>query len=116
VLAGAGAVAVVIAFGLVYLHVIAAQRQFTLDRLNNQVTQQEATYQRLRLQVAQLDAPSRIISYAEATLGMQEPSSVTYLNAPPGQGATAPTTTTPTQAPSGDDNWPEIKSLMAGTP
>jgi cell division protein FtsL len=111
----AGAAAVIVAFGLVYLHVIAAQRQFTLDDLNTQVTQQEATYQRLRLQVAQLNSPARIVAEAETKLGMVQPSSVTYLT-PSGSSASATPGASPSQAPAGDSDWPQVKALIAGTP
>jgi cell division protein FtsL len=111
----AAAAAVVVAFGLVYLRVIAAQRQFTLDNLNRQVTQQEATYDRLQLQVAQLNAPDRIVRYAESKLGMVPSTSVTILS-PVSPYPGEPTTTPAGQAPAGDADWPQIKALMAGTP
>jgi cell division protein FtsL len=114
-LAMAASCAVVVAFGLVYLRVIAAQRQFTLDNLNTQVTQQEATYQRLQLQVAQLNSPDRIVGYAETKLGMVPSTSVPVLT--PSVASSPPSTSTsPTQAPAGDADYPSIKALMAGTP
>ncbi len=67
------------AFGLVYLHVVLAQRQFALDRLTAKVQGEQTTYQNLRLQVAQLGSPAHIISTAEGQLGMRPPASVTYL-------------------------------------
>lgn len=107
-----------VVFGLVYIHVVLAQRQFALDRLTTKVTQQENQYQQLRLKVAQLEAPSRIIATAEGKLGMVQPSSVTYLVQPgaskPGTGGGKASGTG--AAPSGDANWPAIKSVMAGTP
>ena len=62
-----------VAFGLVYLHVVLAQRQFALDRLTSKVQAEQATYQNLRLQVAQLGSPAQIISTAEGQLGMRQP-------------------------------------------
>jgi cell division protein FtsL len=114
-LSAAGVLAVLVAFGLVYLHVIAAQRQLPLDRLSGEVTQQEADYQRLRLEVAQLNSPSRLIPYAEGKLGMQEPATPLFVSPDPSN-SVAPTTTLPSQAPTGDADWPQIKKLIAGTP
>jgi len=111
----AAACAVMVAFGLVYLRVIAAQRQFTLDNLNTQVAQQEATYQRLQLQVAELNAPDRIVGYAESKLGMVPSTSVPVLT-PSVAGSSTSVDTSPTQAPAGDADYPSIKALMAGTP
>ena len=74
--------ALVVAFGLVYLHVVLAQRQFRLDQLNAGVQQDQLSYQKLRLQVAELASPQQIISTAEGKLGMVQPGSITYLTAP----------------------------------
>jgi cell division protein FtsL len=120
-LAAAGLV-VLVAFGLVYMHVVLAQRQFALDRLTNKVQTDRSTYERLRLQVAQLGSPANIISTAEGRLGMRQPTSVVYLtpmatikgSAPAASSAgTAPGTA---QAPAGDANWPKIKAQLAGSP
>lgn len=111
--------AVIVVFGLVYLHVVLAQRQFALDRATTKLSQQETQYQLLRLKVAQLEAPARIISTAEGTLGMREPSSVTYLKSPAGTATTgSPATILPatSKAPAGEANWPQVKSLLAGAP
>jgi cell division protein FtsL len=123
-LGGVGLI-VAIAFGLVYLHVAMAQRQFTLDQLNTRVQTQQADYQKLRLKVAQLDSPQNVISVAVGKLGMHQPTSVSYL-APTttvGQPA-APATTAKSSsasanantAPAGDADWPQIKSQLAGIP
>ena len=117
VLGAVVALVVTIVFGLVYLHVMMAQRQFALDRLNTEVSHEQSQYQRLRLQVAELEAPSRIIATAEGKLGMIDPASVTYLT----QSGPAPAHTSArpgaaNAAPAGDANWPQIKSLLAGSP
>jgi cell division protein FtsL len=119
ILLAAAAVAAVVAFGLVYLHVVLAQRQFALDRLTSQVQAESTTYQNLRLEVAQLGSPQHIISTAEGQLGMHEPASVTYLT--PTTSIGPPTSTPATSrsvpvAPSGDANWPQIKAQLAGSP
>jgi cell division protein FtsB len=119
------AAATAVGLALVYLHVVLAQRQFAVDRLNTQVQQAQAAYQQNRLQVAQLGSPDHIISMAEGQLGMIQPGQVTYLTSPPGSttgtsagGATAATgaPSTATTAPAGDADWPQIKSELAGLP
>jgi cell division protein FtsL len=118
--AGAGLV-LAVTFGLVYLHVVLAQRQFALDRLTAKVQAEQARYQDLRLQVAELGSPAQIISTAEGQLGMRQPASVTYL-APtatiggtpdPADSQAAPG---PVHAPAGDADWPQIKAQLAGSP
>jgi cell division protein FtsL len=122
VLVGGAAVVAVVAFSLVYLHVLLAQRQFKIDQLNKQLQQEQSTYQALRLQVAQLGSPSHIISTAEGVLGMVQPAHVTYLtpssSTPLVAGSDEPSLQPPgtknTQAPAGDADWPQIKAQLAG--
>jgi cell division protein FtsL len=71
----------VVGLALVALHVLIAENQFKLDRLQQQAATEQASYEKLRLQVAQLEAPARIVSEAEGQLGMVQPASVTYLPA-----------------------------------
>ena len=111
-----------IAFGLVYMHVVLAQRQFTLDQLNTQVQQQQQSYQKLRLQVAELGSPQNVIAAAVGRLGMHQPASITYLQPTTTIGAPASTpprasnSRTTVTAPAGDADWPQIKSQLAGSP
>jgi cell division protein FtsL len=120
-LAAAGLVAVV-AFGLVYLHVVLAQRQFALDQLTQKVQTDRSTYERLRVQVAQLGSPANIISRAEGKLGMRQPASVTYLTPPVTIGGPVATATPArpatgqVEAPAGIADWPQIKAQLAGSP
>jgi len=92
---------------LVALHVLMAENQFGLDRLQQQVTAQQSVYEKLRLEVAELEAPARIIGLAEGRLGMAQPASVTYLPAISASG-------TPTASRSGDGR-PGAKPAQAGT-
>ena len=111
--------AATIGLSLVYFHVVLAQRQFALDRLDTQVQQAQATYQQSRLQIAQLGSPQHIISMAEGQLGMVQPGNVTYLTPTAGAGASGSSLVSPrpgTPAPAGDANWPDIKSQLAGSP
>ena len=110
--------AAAIGLALVYFHVVLAQRQFALDRLNTQVQKAQATYQDRRLQVAQLGSPQHIISMAEGQLGMQQPAHVAYLS-PAGGGSVqggSSSLAPPSTAPAGDADWPQIKSQLAGIP
>lgn len=116
---GVGAAAT-IGLALVYFHVVLAQRQFAIDRLDSQVQQAQSTYQAQRLHVAQLGSPQHIISMAEGQLGMVQPANVTYLTpasptstvVPGGRPSSPPST----HGPAGDADWPQIKSQLAGTP
>jgi len=129
ILLGGVGLAVSVAFALVYLHVVLAQRQFKLDSVNSQVQQEQVTYQKLRLKVAELNSPQHIIATAEGQLGMVQPSAVTYLtpsaaadnqsgaNSGSDPSLTQANPSSPgTAAPEGDADWPRIKSQLAGSP
>ena len=118
------ATATFVCLGLVYVHVVLAQRQFALDTTNARIAAQETTYQGLRLRVAELSSPANIIATAEGKLGMVQPSSVNYLTP---TGADHPASTAakgsaaapagPTSlTPGSDSDWPAVKSLIAGLP
>jgi len=125
-LASVAGLAAVVAFGLVYLHVVLAQRQFTLDRLNAQVQTAQANYQQLRLKVAELGSPQHIITNAEGRLGMHQPTAVTYVTPSTQVAGSGPSTSRAPSpsgsasgvvpAPAGGADWPSIKSLLAGSP
>jgi cell division protein FtsL len=115
-----------VALGLVYMHVVLAQRQFRLDQLNAEVQKDQATYENLRLQVAELSSPQDIISTAEGKLGMIQPAQVTYLSpsttvagSPPpvasSGAARAAARTSSTPAALGNAEWPLVKAQMAGS-
>lgn len=138
VLGAALAAATVMCFALVALHVLIAENQFTLDRLQQQAAGEQANYERLRLQVASLEAPARIVSLAEGRLGMVQPASVTYLPAVAGASSTSargtaaagnpgtrtsnsaprsgPIGSSTVPAPAGDANWPGVKPYLSGNP
>lgn len=133
IIVGAIFAAAMVGLVLVYFHVILAQRQFALDKLQTTLQKQQITYQEQRLQVAELNSPQRIISEAEGKLGMVQPTSVTYLSQPSTTKASAaqsnsgasstldePTTGNlvqpASQAPAGDADWPSIKASLQGAP
>jgi hypothetical protein len=68
-----------IVFGLVSVHVLLAQNQFRLDRLDTGAAAEQARHERLSLRVAQLESPERVVATAEGRLGMVAPAKVTYL-------------------------------------
>ena len=120
------ALATSVALGLVYMHVVLAQRQFRLDQLNAQVQKDQATYENLRLQVAELGSPQHIISTAEGKLGMIQPAQVTYLSpsttvagSPPqvasAGGARSGAKESSTPAVIGNADWPMVKAQLAGS-
>jgi cell division protein FtsL len=127
-LASSIAIATIVCLGLVYIHVVLAQRQFALDTTNAQITQSETIYQGLRLRVAELSSPANIISTAEGKLGMIQPSSVDYLTpsmadqpasvttSKGAPGASSKPTAPTSMTPGADSNWPAVKSLIAGQP
>jgi cell division protein FtsL len=123
----AGVIAVM--FGLVYLHVVSAQRQFTLDRLTAKATQAAATYENLRLEVDERDTPANILAEA-AKLGMVQASGVTVVTVP-SAGRSHPASALSTAAaktassrrptpaplaPAGVSDWTHIKGILAGLP
>ena len=118
----AGVLAVV--FALVAVHVLLAQNQFQLDRLNARSAVEGAQYDRLRLQVAQLESPERVVATAEGRLGMVSPPKVTYLtpNAPTGNGSGPPAPSAPSPArapaatPSASADWARVKAQLGARP
>lgn len=117
VVAGVSA-AMAVMFGLVYMHVVMAQRQIELDHLTTVAAARQTDYQALRLKVARLESPQVIISTAEGRLGMRQPSSVIYLTPTAAAAGSAPPVAHPTTAtaPAGDADWPRIKADLAGRP
>jgi len=96
------------------LHVMLAQNQFRLDRLNGQADAEQARYERLRLQVDQLESPQRIVATAEQKLGMVTPGSVRYLTP---SGPLPPSTPSSTAASSATGlNGSAGRDSTAGSP
>lgn len=64
--------------GLAGAHSLIAQGQIRLDRLDEQLRQEQTRYQELRRDVAIAESPERIVAAAEAQ-GMVTPSDLVYL-------------------------------------
>jgi cell division protein FtsL len=108
---------IVLLFAAVGMHVVLAQNQFRLDRLNAEAGQQQLRYQQLRLKVDQLSSPERILGTAEGRLGMVVPGSVTFLkpssaNPGVGVGAAAVAQGGP-QAATAPKDWAGVKPQLA---
>jgi cell division protein FtsL len=115
------ALAVASAFGVVGMHVMLAQNQFVLDRLDTKAAEEQAQYEKLRLQVDQLESPQRIVAVAKDKLGMQQPGAVTYLT--PSAPLSVPGGSNPVtgarSAPStggGPVNWATVKPQLVPPP
>lgn len=80
-----GLVSVVSVFVVVALHVMVAQGQLELDRLNRRTTVEQQQYERLRLEVAQLSAPTRVATRARQ-LGMVPGGGSTFVTVPDASG------------------------------
>ena len=65
-------------FALAVAHTVLVQGQMRLDRIDAQLTTEQARYQELRTAVAELESPGRIVSAAE-DLGMVSPAGLVYL-------------------------------------
>jgi len=88
----------------VVFHVVLAQHQLELDRLNTRIAQEQRVYEQRRLTTSLLASPQRIIQEAER-LGLvvpPEPAQYLYVDGAPmpslGDGATADTLTDWTNA------------------
>lgn len=74
-----------------------AATQLQLNSFNSELSAMKTAHQKLEVELSSLEAPNRIVAYAETRLGMIYPSEVGYLGAAPGtspkQAATVPLTT-----------------------
>jgi hypothetical protein len=104
-------------FALVGLHVMLAQNQFRLDRLNTQAAAEQAQYEQSRLKVDQLSSPALIVSEAQTKLHMVPAGpAINLVPSPPPTNATAaaqkaPTTTVP-QGDHAPANYSTIKPQL----
>lgn len=76
-------------FAVAVAHTVLVQGQMRLDRIDAQLTAEQARYQELRTTVAELESPERIVTAAEAR-GMVSPTALVYLQ---------PSSPDPTAAP-----------------
>lgn len=97
-MAGGVAVICLVLLGVVAAHVMLAQSQLRLDKLNNQLASQVGVHRHLEAQVAQLESPSRIVTAAQQRMHMVVPASVTYLFTKTGPAHAARTAGTATAA------------------
>lgn len=108
--------AIVVAFGLVYLHVLSAQKQFEIDRLTVVEQTAQSNYEQLRLTVESANSPARIMAAAER-LGMLEPASVTVVKGVGPVGSPAEDVVRPgAEAPGGVADYSNNKTSLADPP
>ena len=102
---------VVTLFGVAVSHVVLAQGQFRLERLERQAAEEQTRYERLRERVAALESPERVVAAAQERLGMVPPAGVTYLSpvGVAGDHGPAPTKTEEAAPPS---SWSTVKPLL----
>lgn len=105
-------------FGVAVSHALLIEGQLRLDRLDQQVAEEQSRYERLRLDVAELESPERILADAQQ-MGMVPPDQVVWLT--PDQatsaGAGAPDSgATPPEEESPGTSWEEVKPYLGTNP
>jgi cell division protein FtsL len=102
-------------FGVAVSHALLIEGQLRLDRLDEEVAEEQARYERLRLDVAELESPERILADAQQ-MGMVPPEDVTWLTpdqtadsstADPAAGGGAASTAT---------SWEDVKPYLGTNP
>ncbi len=76
-------------FAAVVMRAEMAATQLHLNSLNSQLSSLETQHLKLEVELSSLEAPSRIVSYAESHLGMVYPAQVGYLGAAPTSATTS---------------------------
>ncbi len=113
-----------ILFAVAIAHTVLVQGQVRLDRLDAELTEEQARYQQLRKDVAELESPPRIVAAAQEA-GMVTPDDLIYLQPraadPATVGATSgdhrERTADPTVAADAERAWSTMKALLeAPTP
>jgi cell division protein FtsL len=100
-------------FGVAVSHALLIEGQLRLDRLDQQVSQEQARYERLRLDVAELESPERILTDAQE-MGMVPPQDVTWLT--PEQAAATGAAPTEGDDASTGTSWEEVKPYLGTNP
>jgi hypothetical protein len=107
-------------FAVAGSHALLIESQARLDRLDDQVAEEEARYERQRMEVAELESPERILADAAAQ-GMVAPEDLTWVS--PDQPASAGGATGSDGVPAGsaDDDltstsWEDVKPYLGSTP
>lgn len=98
-------------FAIAIAHTVLVQGQIRLDRLDDQLTVEQARYQRLRNEVAEMEAPGRVVAAAQG-LGMVAPDDLVYLQ--PGALDEIPPAEDPAGAvqPGPTTDWSAMKPLL----
>jgi cell division protein FtsL len=109
-------------FGVAVSHALLIEGQLELDRLDQQVAEEQARYERLRLEVAELESPERILADAQE-LGMVAPEEVTWLTpdqpASDGTGGDGGSESAAGESAAGESpgtSWVDVKPYLGTTP
>lgn len=100
---------------VVGFHVMMAEGQVQLDRLEQSTAKEQQRYEALRLRYAQRIAPEAIIDRAQR-LGMVPATSMRYLSAPGLTAAAAESAGTEATARSLSRDWEKVKPHLAKQP
>jgi hypothetical protein len=100
---------------VVGFHVMMAEGQLQLDRLDSATSLQQQRYEALRLEFAKQSAPEAIIERAE-DLGMVQATSMRYVSAPGLTAEAAKSAGTDATAASLARNWGKVKPNLVDQP
>lgn len=95
-------------------HVVVAQSQLEIDRLEREIGAEQRRYEQLRLQVATLSSPERIVTRA-GELGMVAATAPPIAVAVPGEPA-APPAPSDSTATTLAESWPKVKQHLDSQP
>ncbi|MGH9031782.1 MAG: hypothetical protein ACRDZV_06590 [Acidimicrobiia bacterium] len=111
VLAGFGATVVCALVAAVGFHVVVAQSQLKLDRLEREIAVEQDRYQELRLMVAAASSPERITARA-AELGMVPPSDPPSVVTVPSDPAVPTVTPSDSTGTTLAESWETVKQHL----
>ena len=111
------AIAAVVAAVLIVVgfHVVMAEGQLQLERLDRQTTTEQQRYEALRLTYAQRSAPQAIVKRA-TRLGMIPAKSLRYVSAPGLTAADSANAGAGAKAPSLARDWEKVKKHLVAQP
>ncbi|HEY3140360.1 MAG TPA: hypothetical protein VGJ86_04485 [Acidimicrobiales bacterium] len=98
-------------FAVAVSHALLVESQIHLDRLDDQVSEEESRYDRLREDLAELESPDRIVNDASA-MGMVPPADVGWITPDqPADSQPLPGGVT-TADESSDTSWEQVKPYL----
>jgi cell division protein FtsL len=107
-------------FAVAVTHALLIESQIRLDRLDDEVAEEQARYERLRREVAELESPERVVADATA-MGMVPPPEVVWVtpdtpaNAADGEADDDSSDGSGGEAVSPDTSWADVKPYLEST-